>query len=149
MITVEEWTTIRTLRAKGNSQRKIASLLNISRNTVKRALQSDEIPKYQCNQQQQSQLEPFREQIERMLFVDHFIGSRIFNELKNLGFQGQKSAFYSYLATLKTSKQLSKISKPYQTAPGEQAQFDWSPYTVMIDNRLEKIVIFNTILCRP
>jgi transposase len=146
MITVEEWTTIRTLHAKGQSQRSIARLLNISRNTVKRALQGDHVPKYQRAKTSDSQLEPFREQIEQMLFVDQFIGSRIFNELKKLGFQGQKSAFYDYLSKIKTSKQLSKISKPYHTAPGEQAQFDWSVYTVRIGDTLTKVFVFNTIL---
>jgi hypothetical protein len=36
--------------------------------------------------------------------------------------------------------------KPYETAPGEQAPFDWSPYTVLIGHKLLKVFIHTYIL---
>jgi DNA-binding CsgD family transcriptional regulator len=41
MLKMEDWVTIRCLRAKGQSIKKIAKLLKISRNSVRRALRGD------------------------------------------------------------------------------------------------------------
>ena len=45
---MEDWVSIKNIRAKNPKlgTRKIAELLGISRNTVKKALKSDEAPKY-------------------------------------------------------------------------------------------------------
>lgn len=48
MIQMEDWVTIRNLKKKNQSlgTRTIADMLGISRNTVKKALASDEAPQY-------------------------------------------------------------------------------------------------------
>jgi IS30 family transposase len=38
MISIDKWTTIRTLHKEGHSKRAIAKMMGVSRNTVKRAL---------------------------------------------------------------------------------------------------------------
>ena len=51
-----------------------------------------------------------------------------------------------YFSKIVGGKRINKISQPYETQPGVQAQFDWSPYTVYINNILTKVIVFSIIL---
>ena len=146
MIKMEEWTTIRCLKNKGYSIRKIAKILNKSRNTIKKAINDHQGPKYNIKIPRISSLEAFKEQIETMIYKHNFIGSRILEEIKKIGYKGSSSAFYNYLKTINGAKNTNKISKPYNTAPGKQAQFDWSEYSIEINGKTRTIYIFNLIL---
>ena len=99
---MEDWITIRNLKKRNPNwgTRKIAKLLSLSRNTVKRALKSDTGPKYQRPNKINLHIAPFKDVIYEMLIVKKFRGSRVLNEIKSKGFQGSKSAFYRYIATL-------------------------------------------------
>jgi transposase len=141
---MEDWVTIKNLK-KHNPKlgtRQIARLLGVSRNTVKKALQRNEVPEYK-RQKKISALEPFRDIISEMANVKHFKGSRILNEVRSKGYKGSQTAFYDFLSKVKISEQ--KHFTPYETAPGEQAQFDWSPYTVLIGGELTKIYLCSYI----
>jgi transposase len=142
MITVEAWTTIRYLHAQGKSVRAIAKELGLSRNTVRGALRAEQAPRYTREARPNPKLEPFRSQIEEMYLQKQFIGSRILVELRRLGYQGGASALYAHLRTLKEARQSSRVSERFETPPGQQAQFDWSPYTVSLGGLLVKVVVF-------
>ena len=142
---MEDWVTIKNLKAKDASisNRQIAKQLGISHNTVKTALQKQQAPEYDRKIKRTSALEPFREIIFEMVNVKKFKGSRIFNEVKSKGYKGGKTAFYDFLSKIKIPEQ--KHFTPYETAPAEQAQFDWSPYTVLIGGERTKIYIYSYI----
>ena len=78
-----------------------------------------------------------------MANVRKFKGSRMLNELKSKGYQGSQTAFYDFLSKIKITEQ--KHYTSYETAPGEQAQFDWSPYTVLIGGKCTNIYIYSYI----
>jgi len=139
---VEAWTTIRYLHAQGQSIRGIAKELSLSRNTVRSALRGDDPPRYKRPGRSNPQLEPFADQIEQMLVEKQFIGTRILRELRALGYQGSQSAFYEYLRQVKSTVSKSRISERFETAPGHQAQFDWSPYTIVLGGQTTKVTIF-------
>ena len=63
MINMEDWVTIRNIKIKNPNYgtRKIAKILGVSRNTVKKALKSDEAPEYNRNIKINKELEPFTE----------------------------------------------------------------------------------------
>lgn len=142
---MNEWITIKTLKAKNPdlSNRHIARELGISHNTVKSVLQSSDAPSYDRQEKTNPDIEPFKEIIFEMANVKNYRGSRILNEIKSKGYKGGKTAFYSHLAKIRISEQ--KHFEPYETAPGEQAQFDWSPYTVLINNILTQIYVYSYI----
>lgn len=146
MISLEEWTTIRYLKAQGLGTRKIARQLGISRNKVRRALCWDRQPRYERPPRPNARLDPLGDVIRRMLTVNHFIGSRILKEIRGLGYSGSQTAFYDYLARMKTEVGRSRACIRYETAPGQQAQFDWSPYTVPFAGCLTKVIVFRLIL---
>jgi transposase len=142
---MEDWVTIKTLKAKNPemSLREIAELLSISHHTVKAALARDEAPSYKRTAPVNPLLDPFREVIAEMVNVKHFRGSRILEEIKSKGYSGGRTALYHLLHQLKVES--ARCFTPYETAPGEQSQFDWSPYTVLIGGMLTKVLIYSYI----
>ena len=81
-----------------------------------------------------------------MLVNDHFIGSRILRELRQRGYDGSQMAFYRFLNKVKAEEGRTKACIRYETLPGEQGQYDWSPYTVPLGGCLTKVVVFRLIL---
>lgn len=142
---MEDWVTIQTLKKRNNSlsNREIGRLLGLSHNTVKRAIEKESPPEYERSKKISPSLLPFEEVIFKMLNVNKFKGSRILEEILSKGYNGSKSTFYYYYQRIKQKPQ--KHYKPYETSPGEQSQFDWSPYTVTIDGKLTKVIIFSYI----
>ena len=146
---MNEWTAIRLLRDKGQSIKKISVIMKVSKNTVRKVLRRGSYKEYrgENRRESKSKVAVWKDEILKMLVKDNYIGSRILNELKTKGFGGSATAFYDYLARIKREVDLSKISERYETAEGEMAQFDWSPYTVSIGEKVCRVIIFTTILC--
>ena len=145
MIAMEDWVTIKNLRAKNPdmSLREIGRLLGVSPNTVKSALSREAPPEYQRVTRENPKILPFKEVIFEMVNVKGFRGSRIFEEIRSKGYTGGKTALYSHLRTVKIEAE--RRYTPYETGPGEQSQFDWSPYTVVIGGILTKVIVFSYI----
>lgn len=139
---MEPWTTIRYLHAQGKSIHAIAKELDSARNTVRAALRQENPPHYSRPERPNPKIEPFAKQIEHMLFEQKFIGSRILRELKGLGYGGRPTALYEYLRTLKATKPDSRITERFETPAAQQAQFDWSPYTVSTGGHTVKVIVY-------
>lgn len=142
---MEDWVTIRNLNSKGQSIRAIAVLMGISRNTVRVALRRNNAPGYKRKEVLNEDVAPFADFIWEAILVKKLRGSRVLEDIKSKGYRGSKSAFYRHLEGVRDSCG-GKSFKPYETAPGEQAQFDWSPYTVLIGDELVKVFIHTYIL---
>lgn len=146
MISVDAWTTIRYLHAQGLGIRHIAAQLGLARNTVRAALRADRPPRYTRAPRPNPQLAPFAAQIAAMLFEQQFIGSRILRELRRLGYQGGQTALYAHLAALKAERAEVGAVMRYETGPGEQGQFDWSPYHIRLGDAARRVIVFGLIL---
>ncbi|OVE79786.1 hypothetical protein BVY01_01585 [bacterium I07] len=146
MITMEDWVTIKNLKKRHPKMgtRKIAEILGVSRNTVRRALRSDQAPEYKRDPQVNPEIEPFTDIIYEKLLVKRLRGSRILEDIRSKGYQGSQSAFYRHLTKLQAPNR--RTYQRYETGPGEQALFDWSQYTVRMDGQLTKVYVFNCIL---
>ena len=143
---MEDWITIRNLKNRNPRMgtRKIAKKLGLSRNTVKNALKSEDAPEYKRETYINSELETFHDFIIEKYFVKKLKGSRVLNELRSKGCKVSRSAFYRYIQQYKP--EFTRSFMRYETKPGEQGQFDWSPYTVMIGDKQIKIQVFCFIL---
>lgn len=139
---MEGWTTIRYLKAQGKGIREIARELSISRNTVRAALEREEAPQYEREKRPFPELDRFEAQIRRMYLEQGFIGTRIFRELHKLGYQGKTTALYSRLRALKAERGDSRLTERFETGPGQQGQFDWSPYTLTLGGETVKVVVY-------
>lgn len=145
MISIEKWTTIRTLYKEGHSKRSIAKIIGVSRNTVKKALSEKDVPKYRRRKKEDKLLSEFEDSILDML-EKKLIGTRIFKELQKVGYEGSMATVYRFLKENKHKSEAVKTTVRFETLPGEQAQFDWSPYVVLIGGEKVQIYCFLLIL---
>ena len=143
---MEAWTTIRYLHTQGMSIRAICRELDVSRNTVRQALRREEPPKYERRAKPNLKLAPFEAQICSWYFSEKLIGSRILRELRARGYDGHRSAVYRFLHKLKEQAPSLKVTERFETPPGQQAQFDWSPYTIELGGELMRVVVFGMVL---
>jgi len=74
--------------------RTIAKKLELSRNTVKNALRSEDPPAYKRKTYTNPELQPFQEYIIEQYFVKKLKGSRVLNDLRSKGCSVSSSAFY-------------------------------------------------------
>src|SRR5579872_2271713 len=145
MLTMEGWATIRYLHAQGKGIRAIANELGIARKTVRHALRAEGTPKYERAKRDNPKLDPFCPAIRELYFQKHLIGSRILREIRAKGYTGGPTALYGYLRTLRVVPS-SKVTERFETAPGHQAQFDWSPYTIELGGELRRVIVFGMTL---
>lgn len=147
---VQDWIAAKRLFKRGVKIKQIAKQLKMSKNTVKNLIQQESEPKYKRNVYI-SVIDPYKEQIRTWFLSPEydFIGTRIFNELKRMGYTGSSGPIYRYLKTLKDQKRdiSRKATVRIETPPGDQAQFDWSPYKMVIDNEIKEVYCFTMILC--
>ncbi len=143
---MEAWATIRHLHAQGHSVRRIARELHLSRQAVRHALSSPQPPRYQRKPTENVQLSPFLPLIQQMTVDEHLIGSRILNEIRARGYEGSTAAFYRRWARLRPTQPDPRVTERFETAPGEQCQFDWSPYTILIGGARTRVIVYNTVL---
>ena len=152
---MEDWVSIKNIKAKNPKlgTRKIAELLGISRNTVKKALRSDEAPSYNKGIDKiNKHIEPFEDFIKEAFLKRKLKASRILKDIQSKGYKGSQYALYAYIKKhlRPINDELKKSSpdayKSYETAPGEQMQYDWAHYTLPIGNELVKVYIHQTIL---
>lgn len=146
MLKLEDWISIKNLKQKNPSigTRKIAELLGVSRNTVKRAIKKDCPPEYKRDNILNPEIARFKDYIIERIVLKRLKGSRVLREIISKGYKGSQSAFYRYLSKIRSEEK--RTYQRYETAPGEQAQFDWSPYTVVINGIKTKVYIFSYIL---
>lgn len=127
MIGVEQWAEIRRMKlVEGRSIHEIARLLGCHRETVRRALASDRPPSYGPRARRPSKLDPFVEEIERLLDDEpRLSGVRIREEISKLGYDGGKTILDELLRELRP-RYLPPPRSFQRTAyrPGELAQFD-------------------------
>ena len=129
MVDVEQWAEVRRLFfVRGVSQREIHRRTGLHRDTIRRAINSETAPTYE-RAPAGSKLDPFKEEIHRLLRADpKLAGQRVRELIAPLGFDGGKTIVDDYL------RQVRPLFDPPRTfqrtiyRPGEICQFDlWEP----------------------
>jgi transposase len=88
MLVMEEAVEIRVLRRQGKSIREIARTLGVSRNTVRRYLRGEEVPRYR-REARASKLDPYKQYLAERVkaAVPEWIPAAVlFRELRMLGY---------------------------------------------------------------
>ncbi|WP_338835074.1 hypothetical protein MHLNE_22890 [Moorella humiferrea] len=81
-----KWQRIKALHAQGVGIRQIARDVGVSRNTVRKYLKEASPPQFKAREYVK-ELDRFLEEIKTML-TKGYIGTRIYNELKDKGYNG-------------------------------------------------------------
>lgn len=146
---LEDWAAVHRVYGQTKSKRATASILGISRNTVKRLLDMTEAPVYHRTKYS-SKIDPYKEQIIEWRCEPYdFNGTRIYRELKKLGYSGSISPIYRFLRRVDEdvgNHISSKATVRHESPPGDQAQFDWTEYQVCVGGRYRTVYCFAMIL---
>lgn len=146
---LEDWAAVQQVYKKTGSQRKTAKILGISRNTVKKLINLTEAPEYK-KRNYTSKIDPYKEQIITWRCKPYdFNGTRIFRELKKRGYEGSIGPVYRYLKIIEEDVEghiSCKATVRIETPPGDQAQFDWSEYEMLIGGEYKRVYCFSLIL---
>ena len=146
---MEDWVTIQNLKRRNPKigTREIAKLVGCSRNTVKAALKREQHTGYNREERINPDIEPFEQFIRDGIINKRLRGSRVLADIKSKGYKGSQAALYRYIKKhIKASTPGQRVYQRYETAPGEQMQYDWSDYTIMIGGNLVKVHVHSTIL---
>src|SRR5215469_13943234 len=126
MLVAEEAVEIRVLRRQGKSIRKIARMLNLSRNTVRRYLRGEGLPQYQ-REPGPSKLDRYKQYLaERVKAAapEWIPATVLLREVKALGYSGGYSILKEHLATLRPAAKPDPLVR-FETEPGRQMQADF------------------------
>ena len=98
MVSVEDWAWLRREHfVQGVSIKKLVQRTGLSRNTIRKALRSDQPPAYR-RRPVVSKLDPFKEEVDALLRSDAEIeGQRIREILIESGFEGGKTIVDDYV----------------------------------------------------
>ena len=129
MVGVEQWAEIRRLHfVRGLSMREIHRRTGLHRDTISRAIHSEVPPVYR-RAPSGSKLDPFKDEIHRLLRSDPKLpGQRVRELIAPLGFDGGKTIVDDYLRDVRPLFRPARTFQRTVYRPGEIAQFDlWEP----------------------
>jgi transposase len=129
LVGVEQWAEIRRMHfVAGVSIKEIARRTGRDRNTVRRALRASAPPRYE-RAPAGSKLDPFKDEIHRLLRADpRLSGQRIRELIAPLGFVGGKTIVDDYLREVRPVFDPPRTFQRTVYRPGEICQFDlWAP----------------------
>ena len=129
MVGVQQWAEIRRLvLVEGRSQREVARLTGLARDTVARAVASEVPPRY-ARAPAGSKLDPFKDWICEQLRSDPSMQSLRLREMTaELGYEGGKTIFDDFVREVRPRFQVSRTFQRTVYRPGELVQCDlWEP----------------------
>lgn len=94
-------------------------------------------------------LDPFREAIAERA-AKGLTTTRILREITELGYQGGRSILGAHVRSLRAAsgaQTKQRAWRRFETAPGEELQIDWSPYSVPLGGKITRVVAFAATLC--
>ena len=150
MIDVEDWAEIRRLsKVEKQSKRAIARRLGLHRETVTRALASDEPQRYR-RQKRPSLLDPYKSKIHALLSENHRLsGERVFEIIRAEGYGGKISILREYLRQVRPQYKPREVYLRMIYEPGQYGQVDWGemPQPVLWQGQWCKVYAFVMVLC--
>src|SRR5665648_494 len=151
--------TIITLHGKGWGIRRISGELFISRKRIRRVLVSNSVSRDTTpgevitpKKKTQSKLDPYKElNAERLDKHNNITGERVYEHLKEKGYDGKTTILRDYLKNIRQSGSKTPV-RLTETDPGQRAAHDWSDYNIRFTTtgKTERVTFFSYILsyCR-
>jgi len=118
---------IHRLANEGLSARRIAHRLTLNRKTVVRYLHDPNPAK--AARKRGSKLDPFKEEIERMLAIDPKASAVVIGQrIASLGFHGEITILRDYLREIRGRSKKRQPFIRFESLPGQQCQIDWGHF---------------------
>lgn len=137
------------------SIRQIAREEGCSRDTVRRAVANDPPKTWRIKRPRpapllgpyQARIDALVAQNDRLPPKQRYTARRIFEILKEEGYEGSDSTVRHYISHRKQVTATPEVFLPLEFEPGEDAQVDWGEAYAVIAGRRQKIQIFVMRLC--
>ena len=140
-----KWQQVKALQSQGKSIKQIMMYVKLSRNTVRKYMRSSDPPKFKRRGYERL-LDSFEAEIVEMLSKG-YIGTRIYDELLELGYRGSLSTVHKFISKLKQHQEIAKkATTRVETAAGKQMQYDWKEWFLPVGGEKVKIYIHEVIL---
>ena len=145
MVSMYLWHQVRVMSEKGAGIKEIARRLGISKNTVRKYLRSSTPPTFDPRQYEKK-IDPYGEQIREMLGKG-YIGTRIYDELKQVAYPGSLAGVHRYIHGCKEQEEVKKASTTrFETPPGQQMHYDWKEWMLPVRGNPLKIYLHEVVL---
>ncbi len=140
-----KWQQVKALKAQGVSIKKIGRKLKLSKNTVRKYLRSPEPPCFKAREYERL-LDTYEETVKEM-HGKQYIGTRIYNELLQIGYTGSLSSVHRYIADIKETEEIkAQVTTRVETDPGKQMQYDWKEWQLPVEGKLVKVYVHEVVL---
>lgn len=159
IVEVEIYSDIRKLTKEGLSQRAIAKKLNISRQTVKKYCDGENVPWSRKDYSRPPGIvttdvitfieECFKNDTDEKLRKQRHTAKRIYDRLVDeMGFEGAESTIRRTVRAMRSAQTVPpQAMMPLSYEPGEAMQIDWGVATVYLGEEKIKVNIFCARLC--
>jgi len=145
----------RAFHLEKKSIRQIAKEEGCSRDTIRGAISNDPFKPYQLTRPKpapvfgpyQLRVEALLGQNERLPRKQRYTAHRIFEAIREEGYQGCESSVRHYISARKIASHQPDVFLPLEFEPGQDAQVDWGEATVIIGGHREKVQLFIMRLC--
>lgn len=158
-LTPEERAKIQALGSQRLGTRAIAAAVSRDRKTVRRVLREVELlaaptpaeaaapsPTPPDAAARASLLDPYREEIKDRV-AKGLTTTRILRELRELGYRGGRTVLGDFVREVRAPlAPRRKVTRRFETPPGEEAQADWSTYRVELGGRTSVIQVLAVVL---
>ncbi len=145
VLSMYKWHRVIKMKEEGIPIKRIAKQLKLSKNTVKKYLNSGNPPK-RVLREYKLLLDRFKDDLDQMI-EKRFIGSRIIVELTKRGYEGCEKTVYRYLENIKKEEKIKqKATTRFETQPGYQMQYDWKEWDLPVGDRIVSIYIHGCVL---
>jgi transposase len=126
VVSIKEWIMIKALVEGGVPKARIAEELGLDRKTVARHAVDAEPHKY-SRAAVPSVLDPYKEYIRQRLATYDLTAMKLFAEIHKQGYAGSYPVVQRFVKAIRPLKPKPAFVR-FETAPGQQAQVDWSPF---------------------
>jgi transposase len=137
--------TIHELAAQGTSLHEIARQLGLARNTVRKYIRGAAVPAPRPSRSMK--LDPFKDLIRQWVRDDHLLNCvTMLTRLRALGYGGGISQLKAFVQPLRPPKAGRHPIRRYETAAGQQLQFDWGEFRYDQTGSYHKVFGFIAVL---
>jgi len=145
MIDYEQFCRIKQYQSEGLKASQIAGELGVDNRTVnkwmKRKRYQPRLPGLQ-----KSKLDPYKEEIVRMVERHPYTAAQVFQKISDRGFTGGYTIVKDYVRVVRPRARQAYLKLAF--APGECAQVDWGTYgSVAVGNTRRRLSFFVMVLC--
>jgi transposase len=146
MLPTGEFFMIKDLYRQGWSISEIARHTGYNRRTVSKYAKAKVPPVSKKRSAKPSKLDAFKDYIIQRLNSDPLTASRIYREIRDMGFTGKYTIVKDFIRKVRPPKSVLAVYR-FETEPGRQAQADWAECgRIEIDGKVQKLYCFNMVL---